>query len=375
MAGRVAAASDRLLIVTTDLYAPGGVERLGREVVDALAGECAGPIDVWSFLDVRVAPEYPVPARAHVRLAAGSRLKLGSWAIGRARQRCDDTLVVVMHVHVAPIAIPMLLRGARATMFLHGVEVWRPLTPGERFVADRCERLIAVSHHTADRFTQANPAFKGRSIDVCHLGITAEARQSLPEIPMTNDANDTALMVSRMSSEDAYKGHERLIRAWPSVKARVPHAKLALVGEGDDRRRLEAIAAELGVADAVRFTGFMTDDELAAWYRRCTFFVLPSDGEGFGLVFLEAMRAGKACIGGPGAPAEIIEDGITGLIVPSGDDEWLVGALSRLFLDHELRDRLGRNGQARFRQRFTARHFADRLRHLVVLPAAPEHAA
>jgi phosphatidylinositol alpha-1,6-mannosyltransferase len=375
MAGRIAAASDRLLIMTTELFAPGGVQRLGRDAVDALAGPSAEPVDVWSFRDAMVPPEYSMPVSAHVRLAAGSKLKLGSWAIDRARRRCDDTRVIVMHAHVAPIAIPLLLRGARATMFLLGVEVWRPLTSGERFVADRSERLIAISHHTADRFTQANPAFKGRSIDVCHLGITGEARPSLPELAVANDANDTALMVSRMSSEDAYKGHERLIRAWPSVKARVPHAKLVLVGEGDDRRRLEAVAAELGVADAVRFAGFVTDDELAAWYRRCTFFVLPSDGEGFGLVFLEAMRAGKACIGGPGAPAEIVEDGVTGLIVPSGDDEALVGALSRLFLDDELRDRLGRHGQARFRQTFTARDFADRLRHLIRLPAAPEHAA
>ena len=375
MGGRIAAALNRPLIVTTELFAPGGVQRLGRDAVDALAGQSAEPIDVWSFRDANVPPEYSVPARAHVRLAGGSRVKLGSWAIGRARRRCDDTRVIVMHVHVAPIAIPMLLRGARATMFLLGVEVWRPLTAGERFVADRCERLIAISHHTADRFTHANPNFKGRAIEVCHLGITTEARESLPGLPAASVANDTALMVSRMSSEDAYKGHERLIRAWPSVNARVPRAKLVLVGEGDDRRRLEAIAAELGVADAVRFAGFVTDEELAAWYRRCTFFVLPSDGEGFGLVFLEAMRAGKACIGGPGAPAEIVEDGVSGLIVPSGDDESLVGALSRLFLDHELRDRLGRNGHARFMQTFTARHFADRLRHLVPLPAAPEHAA
>ena len=187
MAGRIAAASDQLLIVTTELFAPGGVQRLGRDAVDALAGQGAGPVDVWSFRDARVPPEYSVPARAHMRLAAGSRLKLGSWAIARARHRCDHTLVIVMHAHVAPIAIPMLLRGARAAMFLLGVEVWRPLTAGERFVADRCERLIAISHHTADRFTQANPAFKGRSIDVCHLGITAEARQSLPGLAMANE--------------------------------------------------------------------------------------------------------------------------------------------------------------------------------------------
>ena len=369
-----AEASDRLLVVTTELFSWGGLQRLGRETVGALAGECREPIDVWSFRDDKIPAEYSVPDRMNARLAAGSRLKLGSWAIERAMHRCDDTLVVLMHVQVAPIAIPMLLGGARAALFLLGVEVWRPLTAAERFVAERCERLIAISRHTADRFTQANPRFKGRRIDVCPLGITADVhlRASLLDVPV---ANDVALMVSRMSSEDTYKGHERVIRAWPLVKARAPHARLVLVGDGDDRRRLETIAAELGVADAVQFTGVVTDDELAAWYRRCTFFVLPSDGEGFGLVFLEAMRAGKACISGPGAPAEIVEDGVTGFVVPSRDDEAFVGAVSRLFSDADLRDRFGRNGQARFRQTFTAQHFADRLRHLVRLPAAPEHAA
>jgi glycosyltransferase involved in cell wall biosynthesis len=362
----------RLLIMTTEMFAPGGVQRLGRDVVDALAGGHDGAADVWSFRDARVAPEYALSDGARVRLAAGSRFTLGSWAIERARRRCDDTLIIVMHVHVAPIAIPMLMRGARAAMFLLGVEVWRPLTAAQRFVAHRCERLLAISHHTADRFRQANPDFKGSTIDVCPLGIAADESPARSETPA---ADDTALMVSRMSTEDAYKGHERLIRVWPSVRRRVPHAKLALVGDGDDRRRLEAIASTAGVADAVRFVGFVTDSDLAAWYRRCAFFVLPSENEGFGLVFLEAMRAGKACVGGPGAPAEIIEEAVTGFIVPSHDDDSLVEALSRLFLDDELRARLGRNGQARFRQTFTARHFAERLRPLIALPAAPEHAA
>ena len=363
---------DRLLIVTTELFARGGVQRLGCETVGALAGAFRQPIDVWSFRDTDVPAAYAVPARTRTRLAAGSRLKLGSWAIERATRRCDDTLVVLMHVHVASIAVPMLLRGSRAALFLLGVEVWRPLTAAERFVADRCGRLIAISRHTADRFVRANPRFKDRSIDVCPLGLPAEARSASPDV---SAPDDVALMVSRMSSADTYKGHERLIRAWPSVRARAPRATLVLVGDGDDRRRLEAIAAELGVTDAVRFVGVVTDDELAAWYRRCTFFVLPSEGEGFGLVFLEAMRAGKACISGPGAPAEIVEDGVTGLVVPSRDDEALVGAVSRLFLNAELRDRFGRIGQARFRQTFTAQHFADRLRHLVLWPAAPGHAA
>ena len=370
MAGRVLEGPERLLIVATELFAPGGVQSVGREAVNALAAGCAEPLSVWSFRDAAVAPPYSMPQGTEVRLAGGSRVKLGSWAVARAARRCDDSLVLLMHMHVAPIAVPMLLRGARVAVFLHGVEVWRALTLAQRFVVERGAHLIANSSYTAARFVRANPWFDSQSIDVCPLGI--------PQAPQYTDvpiAGDVALMVSRMSSADRYKGHERLIRAWPAVRARVPDAKLTLVGDGDDKPRLESVAADAGVGDAVLFVGNASDEELVAWYRRCAFFVLPSDGEGFGLVFLEAMRAGKACISGPGAPAEIVDDGVTGLIVSSGDDEALVCALSRLFLDGELRDRLGRNGQARFRQTFTARHFADRLRHLVALPAAAGHAA
>jgi phosphatidylinositol alpha-1,6-mannosyltransferase len=370
MAGALGGVPGRLLIVATELFASGGVQCVGREAVSALATGAADPLSVWSFRDATMAPPYSMPRGTELRLAGRSRLKLGSWAIARAARRCDDLLVLLMHIHVAPIAVPMLLRGARVAVFLHGVEVWRPLTAAQRFVVERSEQLIANSSYTAGRFAEANPWFDTPSVEVCPLGIPFA-----PQHPGDPIAADVALMVSRMSSEDRYKGHERLIRAWPAVRARMPTAKLTLVGDGDDRPRLESVAAEAGMADAVLFVGNASDQDLAEWYRRCTFFVLPSDGEGFGLVFLEAMRAGKACIGGPGAPAEIIEDGVTGVIVPSGDDESLVGALSRLFLDHELRDRLGRNGHARFVQTFTARHFEERLRRLVTLPAAPEHAA
>ena len=70
-------------------------------------------------------------------------------------------------------------------------------------------------------------------------------------------------------------------------------------------------------------------------YRRCAFFVMPSREEGFGLVFLEAMRAGKACIGGAGAAAEVIEDGVTGLVVDATEPEQVEKAVVRLFLEPE----------------------------------------
>src|SRR5262249_2974186 len=147
-------------------------------------------------------------------------------------------------------------------------------------------RLIAVSNYTAGRFRDANAAFDAvPPVDVCPLGI-GDATSTPPPA----DGNEPiALIVSRLSSEDRYKGHDALIDAWPSVLAQTPDAVLVIVGDGDDRPRLEERVAERGVAHAVRFAGRVSDDELDRWYRRCAFLALPSVGEGFGLVLLEAM--------------------------------------------------------------------------------------
>ena len=364
-----ATARDRVVMMTTELFARGGVQRVGREAIAALAP--LGRMSVWSLRDHSLPADGDLPQRVSYRLAGGSRARLAAWGVAAAATRCDaHTSVLVMHMHVAPIAIPLLVRGARVNVFLHGVESWRPLTAAERYVIARCGRVITNSHHTADRFIDCNPRFKRAAVEVCPLGIP-------PVQQHDDDRSDenVALMVARMSSEDRYKGHERIVRAWPLVRVHVPDAELVLVGDGDDRPRLEAVARDAGVGDVVRFVGDVGDEALDTWYRRCAFFVLPSDREGFGLVLLEAMRAGKACIAARGAAAEIVVDEVTGLVVAADDQGALATAMTRLFLNRELRARFGRNGQARFRQTFTSRHFADRLRQLVAGPMAPGHAA
>jgi phosphatidylinositol alpha-1,6-mannosyltransferase len=349
-------------MIATELFAPGGVQRVGREVMAALSDA-----EVWTLLDTVVPSSRGACQASNIRLGGGSKMKLGLWALDRARHRCSSVQLLLMHLHLAPIALPMVLRGARSALFLYGVEAWRPLTRVEQFVVDHCDPLIAISRYTVRRFKDANPRYAARSIEICPPGV-APARTP----PRSIAPEAAALMVSRMSSFARGKGHEFLIRLWPGVRARVPDAMLILVGDGDDRARLEVVAAEAGVAGAVHFTGLVTDDELAGWYERCAMFVMPSDQEGFGLVFLEAMRAGKPCIGWAGAPAEVIEDGVTGFIVAPHDEVALTNAVVRLFNDVALRERLGRNGKSSFHRMFTAQHFGNRLRQLLVAPTAPQ---
>jgi glycosyltransferase involved in cell wall biosynthesis len=138
-----------------------------------------------------------------------------------------------------------------------------------------------------------------------------------------------------------------------------------IAGGGDDVERLRQKAADAGLGERVVFTGPVADDHLAALYRDAAFFVMPSAGEGFGLVYLEAMRAGKPCIASPGAAAEIIEDGIHGLIVEPADRRAVTAAIVRLFVDRPLRQRLGAAAAARVDERFTPERFAARLSELL----------
>jgi phosphatidylinositol alpha-1,6-mannosyltransferase len=270
-------------------------------------------------------------------------------------------------VHLAPVARMVATPPGRLTIFLLGIEVWKPLTWLQRRALAAADLIVAISEHTARRFRETNPEFAALRIDVCHLAareeVTAVAGQdNLPPAPF-------ALIVARIVAAERYKGHDLLIDLWPRVAAEVLGARLVIVGDGDDRARLEAKAAPVG--DAVRFLGRVSDETLATLYRQCTFFVMPSRGEGFGLVFLEAMRTGKACIGAVGAAAEIIEDGVTGLVVEPDDPEQVFKAVVRLFREPETRERMGQAGAVRATAQFTEVHFRRRLLELLEGKAEP----
>jgi glycosyltransferase involved in cell wall biosynthesis len=163
-----------------------------------------------------------------------------------------------------------------------------------------------------------------------------------------------------MAAVERYKGHDALLDCWTRVAQAVPGARLVVAGEGDDRARLQDKARGLGLDGLVDFLGEVAPARLPALYRGCAFFVMPSRDEGFGLVYLEAMRAGRACLAAAGAAEEVVLHERTGLIVPYGAPAALEAALVRLFLRPEERDALGRAGAALFAERFTEERFRRR---------------
>ncbi|MDE3154710.1 MAG: glycosyltransferase family 4 protein [Acidobacteriota bacterium] len=347
-----------ILLLTPDLHGADGVSCVARQLARAVHAASSGPPpEIWVYADEARHDLVEAEVPGTVRSAAGRRGRLVRWALVRATSRCRRLLVIVAHARLAPLALPLVARGARLAIYLHGIEVWRPLSPLETATFRRAAVLLANSRHTVDGFRMANPALAGAAIAICPPGVspigTSGSRRT-SSVP-------TVLTVGRLWAEERYKGHDQLFDIWPAVRQAVPAARLVIVGDGDDRPRLERRAAAEGLGGSVEFLGRVPRARLEQAYRECDLFAMPSAREGFGLVFLEAMSAGKPCIGGTGGASEIIVDGDTGFVVDPADREALRAALLRLLGDRDLRERMGSAGARRVAECFTQAHAMRRM--------------
>jgi phosphatidyl-myo-inositol dimannoside synthase len=292
--------------------------------------------------------------------------------LARAQQAHQPDWWLFGHCDLARLhfGLPQRLRRPFG-VFLHGLELrGGGMNRARRRVLEQAEVRLANSRHTARQVVTTCP--EAGVVSICPLALLPAAAGDgvAPEL-LRSVGEDYALIVARMNADERFKGHDALLDAWGAVRGAVPGARLVVVGGGDDVARLQAKAASLGLGGAVRFTGHVSDATLAALRARAAFFVMPSTNEGFGLVYLEAMRAGLACIGGAGdAAAEIIVDGQTGLLVAPDSTPALAAAVTRLFLEPDFARRLGAAGRARAEREYTLSRFQARVASALHLPFA-----
>ncbi len=179
--------------------------------------------------------------------------------------------------------------------------------------------------------------------------------------PADNPLSPVVLAAGRLSPE---KGFDVLLEAAPSILRRHPNARFVLFGEGAERAKLEARAAELGLAGRFAMPGFTAElDRFLPW---ADVVVLPSYTEGLPNVALEASAAGVPIVAtAVGGTPEVVKDGVTGLLVPSGRPSAMAEALNRLLDSGELRRSMGDAGRRRMREQFTFEAQAERYRTLL----------
>ena len=281
------------------------------------------------------------------------RGKLGALTAARALD-FDADMVLVWHLDFLRIA-PFLRTRAPRVVFLHGIEAWRRHGWLTRRLFGST-RFIANSRYTIDRATPFIPQLAESTTDIVPLGIGTSGVVTAPL-----QSPPAAIMIGRLDAGERYKGHHEVIRAWPRVQRTHRDAQLWIVGDGSLREELEQEVRELALGNAVRFFGRVTEEEKHRLLVAARCLVLPSRGEGFGLVYLEAMRAGRPSLVGTDAGREVIAPPEAGLSVDPANADALSDAIVELLTLDWAWEQKSDSARRRYANQFTAAHFQSRL--------------
>ncbi len=357
-----------------ELESAGGVQRAGRHLAAVLtefASSRGMECRLLSLNDTRELHRMSVGTREFV-FTGSERAKGRFTATALRTARRHAKLVLAAHPNLAPVVQAMRLSAPRikSVVCAHGLEVWEPLSALRRRALRHASLILAPSRDTADHVAMHQQVSRDRirvlpwALDPQFEALVAAASQ--PALPANFPAGRVILTVGRWLATERYKGMDTLIAALPRLLADWPDLQLVAVGEGDDQTWLEQLADGCGVRSHVHLLSGLSYPEVAACYAACEIFALPSGGEGFGLVYLEAMARGKPVIGGAhgGAP-EVIDDGKTGYLVQHGDAPQLATSIETLLADPALGREMGKRGRERVARDFRFTVFAKSLKKIL----------
>lgn len=319
----------RVLVLLTDAHGGfGGISQFNRDALEAIASfNGVASIDVLPrVVENNIGPLLP-KIHYHLGGVGGAR----QWILNTvscAHRLAPTDLVICGHIHLADFAV-LVATALRAPLALvvHGVEAW----PDTRrrmplFLSSRISALLSVSELTRDRMLSWVPIPRERTFvipNTVHPERLMGATKNEVLARRYGLTGKTVLMtMGRMDAKERMKGFDAVIDILPRIVAKVPNAIYLAVGDGTDRSRLEARAAQMGLSDRVVFAGRVNDVDKGDVYRLADVYVMPSVGEGFGIVVLEALACGvPVVVSSKDGTREAVRGGELGIIVDPSDPE------------------------------------------------------
>ena len=332
----------------------GGAARVGR-LLARLARDIKLDSSLLSLGDRVASQDFDLPSRT----ANGSRgaFAFQCWANVFAHSHFLYNHVGIARAHCA---LPMLRRPYAVWML--GQDVWTSRMHGDygKKIQD-ANYLLSISDFTRRRAAELLPS--AARAKVCWLA-TEEDEASTN----TRSCNSppTVLILSRVDLSEMLKGHVELIDCWHRVVAAIPDARLLIAGDGNGLDLLRAQARASSAVNNIEFTGFLSQSRIEELWNRADVFAMPSRQEGFGLVYIEAMRHGVPVIASiHDAGQEINVHGVTGYNVNLGLEGDLEEHIISLLMDRERARRFGENGRGYWREHFCFSAFRRRMEPLL----------
>jgi glycosyltransferase involved in cell wall biosynthesis len=209
----------------------------------------------------------------------------------------------------------------------HGIEAWNIQRPALKKALHHADRILAVSSYTRDRLIaeqNLDPdkiSILPNTFDPNRFAIAPKPHYLMKRHSLTLD-QPIILTVSRLSRNEPYKGYNKILEALPRIRAHIPNIHYIIVGKGDDQPRLEEFIRQHRLQDCVSLASYIPDSELCDYYNLCDVFAMPSKGEGFGIVYLEALACGKPVLAGnqDGATDALCQGELGALVDPDDID-------------------------------------------------------
>jgi phosphatidylinositol alpha-1,6-mannosyltransferase len=325
----------------------GGIARVSRLSLEALRG-LGETVAAGSLLDTDDTAR-PIGARGF----AGSKMRFAAWCLP-AMRGCRAALFD--HIGPARVYKPPFTGSCDLAVWMHGSEIWEGLTRHGDARLSMARLLLVNSHATLRRHEALHgPRPNAR---VCWL---ATEQDEPAKLTAHMEGPPTALIVGRMDLREWGKGHEELIQVWPQVRMEVPDARLVIAGTGSGLDKVRALVRNSAAASHIEVMGYVPEERLSELYASAHILAMPSRQEGFGIVYIEAMRHGLACLASrQDSGQEITLHEETGLNVDLSQPNALREALVALLSNRDRARAYGAAGRARWSAHFRRSAFAER---------------
>ncbi len=324
----------RMLALVTDAFGGfGGISQYNRDFLTACA---EADSNHYILVLPRAAKENVtslLPNLVQVK-PRGNKILYALAALSILKKNGPFDVIFCGHIFMVPLAALLSKwSGSRLWLQLHGVEAWCMPSSLQRWATEQADLVTAVSRYTRHKF------LSWANLDTERVRVlpnTVQTRfQPLPKqvglLQHYGLENKIILLtVGRLSSTERYKGHDRVIKVLPELLTQYSNLVYVIAGDGDDRQRLEHLTKHYCVSNNVQFIGKVPNEELPALYRMADVFVMPSTGEGFGIVFLEAAASGMQVIGGNrDGSLDALADGKIGFAIDPDNTQELLASIHK----------------------------------------------
>lgn len=325
----------RVLMLASDAHGGfGGIAQYNRDVISAMAG-LSSIEEILVLARIVKHARFKTHAKVTYDLASANsarRFLVRAAVQTLGGQRYD--LVYCAHINLMPAAALIArIRRVPLVLAIYGIDAWhQPASAAVRCSIGMASLVISISQITLDRFRAWSGIHAARCVvlpNAIHMNDYAIGAKDNPLARRLGVVGRPVILTfGRMSADERYKGFDEIIDVMPRLLWRLPDLAYIAAGDGSDRARLEAKANALGIGSHVLFTGHIAEAEKAHLYQLADAYIMPSSGEGFGFVILEALASGVPVVASSAdGTREAVRDGELGLIVDPQDADGLERAI------------------------------------------------